>query len=423
MKTGKPRARAVALALAALALGVGAALVLSASAPGPSLDDLEPLLAARRFDEAARRVAAYLRAHPADDRANVLMAQVALARDDQEPKRALDHLARVRGSDRAVRAIVRLNEGKAYSALGRYDLAEAAWKEALRLNPRVPEAGWALLGLYYIQGRHAEARRLGLELHAIEPDPHDRVQLLVELLRQDALTPVYETIVPTLEPIVRAHPEDIHTAIALGLALVRCSRADEGLAVLRAAVARCNDDPEVQDALLLGLDESRRIDELAKALEALPARLAELPRFERYRAAIAQERNDWQAAADAYLRAWQADPSDLQVLYRLNRVLRTAGRQEQAEEFDGKVREAIAAREQALAIYREANGDKTLGLSPHPELYQKIADLRERMARPEEALAWHRLVVRDQPDNPVSRRAVERLEAMVEARKGRAPSS
>src|SRR5437660_1620337 len=82
-------------------------------------------------------------------------------------------------------------------------------------------AVWALLCLYYSQGRRGDARRLGLQLHAVEPDPRDRVQLLVELLRQDALTPVYETLIPALEPAVRARPKDLHTAIALSLALVR----------------------------------------------------------------------------------------------------------------------------------------------------------------------------------------------------------
>ena len=53
------------------------------------------------------------------------------------------------------RAIVLLNEGKAFSALGWNDRAEVAWKNALALEPRVPEAGWNLLSLYYVQGRRA----------------------------------------------------------------------------------------------------------------------------------------------------------------------------------------------------------------------------------------------------------------------------
>ncbi len=382
---------------------------------GATLAGLDALLAAEQFDDAEHRIADYLRANPRSTQGHMLMAQVALARGDQKPRLALEHLDRIRGVNDATRAVVRLNEGKAYSALMQYERAEAAWKDALRLDPRVPEAGWALLGLYYIQGRRIDARHLGLRLHAIEPDPRDRVQLLVELLRQDALTPVYETLIPTLETGARAHPEDLHTATALGLALVRSSRLDEGLAILRDSAKRHATSPDAWNALLLGLDESRQLDELASTLSSLSATIAADPRIDRYRGAVAQERRDWPAAADAYLRAWRADPSDLQVLYRLNRVLRAAGRRREAEDIDIKVRDAIAARDRALALYREADAEKALGARPHPELYQRIAGLRERMGLPEEALAWHRLVLRDRPDDPSSRAAVARLETAVAA--------
>jgi hypothetical protein len=52
---------------------------------------------------------------------------------------------------------------------------------------------------------------------------------------------------------------------------------------------------------------------------------------------------------------------------------------------------------------------KTLGLEPHPELYQRLASLRERMGRYDEARAWHRLVLRDSPGNALSLAALERL--------------
>ncbi len=393
-----------------------AALVLAARLrTGPSLGGLDPLLAAGRFDEVERRVEDYLRAHPASIPAHMLMAQVALARHDQKPRLALDHLARIQTRDRETLAIVRLNEGKAYSALTRYDRAEDAWKGAMTLNPQVPEAGWALLGLYYIQGRRADAHRLALALHAIEPDPRDRVQLLLELFRQDAQPLVSETVFPTLEPAVRDHPEDLYTAIALGLALVRSSRFDQGLAILRDTVTRHADSPEAWDGLLRGLDESRQADDLAQAWAKLPPDLAADPRFDRHRGAVAEGRRDWSAAADSYLRAWQADPSDLPVLYRLSRVLQIAGRRTEADAFGLKARDAMAARDRALALYREANADKTLGLVPHPDLYHRIADLREQMGRADEALAWHRLVLQDQAQDPTSRNAVARIEAAIAA--------
>ena len=114
----------------------------------------------------------------------MLMAQAALARPDQKPRLAIEHLRRARVPSPEARAIVRLNEGKAYSALGRNNLAERSWLEAIRLDPLAPEAGWNLLGLYQVQGRREDAHRLGMTLFAREPDPHDRVQLLLELLRR-----------------------------------------------------------------------------------------------------------------------------------------------------------------------------------------------------------------------------------------------
>jgi tetratricopeptide (TPR) repeat protein len=416
----QPGFRHLWLAMVVMApLAAGAAWILGASLrPAPSLDGLDPLLAARRFDEVERRIRDYLRVHPESLRAHILMAQVALDRDDQKPRLALDHLARIQPRDRGTRAIVLLNQGKAYSALGRNDRAEAAWKEALRLEPRVPEAGWDLLSLYYVQSRRAEAHRLALALHAHEPDPRDRAQLLLELVRQDAQPLGPDSLIRTLEPLVRAHPEDLHTAIALGLALIRSSRADEGLSILRERVERGADDPDAWGGWLLGLDEARRFDELAQAVARLPAAMVGDPRFERHRGAIAQQRGDWAGAADAYLRAWRADPADFQVLYRLSRALRAAGRREEAERFDLKVRAAQEARDQVLSLYEEADADKTLGVAPHLQLYHRLADLRERMGRDEEALAWHRLVLADQPDEPTSRTAVARLQATLGQEKG-----
>jgi hypothetical protein len=34
-------------------------------------------------------------------------------------------------------------------------------------------------------------------------------------------------------------------------------------------------------------------------------------------------------------------------------------------------------------------------VAPHPELYHRLADLRERKGRPDEARAWHRLMLRN----------------------------
>lgn len=407
------------LFLGVLLLGMVAALaafvLIARRSRTPGLDGLQPLLADRRFDEVERRLRDYLRVHPESVQANMLMAQVALGRDEQQPRLALDHLARIKARDRGTQAIVMLNQGKAYSALGRNERAEAAWKSALRLEPRVPEAGWDLLSLYYVEGRREEAHRLGMALHLTEPDPRDRVQLLLELVRHDAEPLGPDSIMRTLEPLVRGHPEDLHMAIAFGLAMIRNSRTDQGVATLRGLVGRFPDNSDAWDALLLGLDEAGKTAEMAEALAQLPAALAGDIRFERRRAAVAEAQRDWSKAADLYLRAWRVDPSDLRVLYRLTAMLKAAGRLADAESFEPKIRAAQAAKNEILPLYREANAVKTLGVAPHPDLYHRLADLRERMGRYDEALEWHRLVLRDQRDDPISRSAVERLKATIDA--------
>ena len=417
MTTGASRLRKLCLfALCSSPLAAGAVFILaSRRGPAPTIDGLEPLLASRRFDEVERRITSYLRMHPENPQANLLMAQVCLARDDQKPRLALDHLARIQARHRGLKALILLNEGKAFSALGRNDQAESAWKESLRLEPKTPEVGWNLLGLYYVQGRREDAGRLGLALHSIEPDPRDRAQLLLELLRQDAQRIELDVVIRTLEPLVHDHPEDLQTALALGLALIRNSRLDEGLSILRERVERSRNNADTWNALLLGLDEAGKFDELAREVARVPSSIASDPRFERHRGSAAQYRQEWTRAVEIYLRAWRADPSDFRVLYQLSRALRAAGRLREAETFDLRVRGAQEAKDQSLPLYEEANAVKTLGVAAHADLYHRLADLRERMGRFEEAVLWHHLVLRDQPEDSISRSAIERLKEIVDA--------
>jgi tetratricopeptide (TPR) repeat protein len=393
-------------------LGAGGWLVAS-SRPRPrnDLSELERLLERQEFDTVEQKLLDYLASEPDSPQANMLMAQVALARKDQQPELALRHLRRIKTANRATLAMVRLNEGKAYSALGRYDLAERSWLEGLRIDPLVPEAGWALLGLFYVQGRREDAHQLAMQLHGTEPDPRDRVQLLLELLRQDVKSVAAETVVPVFEPIVREHPEDRATSIALGLSLIRTSRPDEGLNILRRVQEASPDDPRAWECLLMGLDESFRYDEIEQVLQRLPEGMARDHRFDRARGALAQSRRAWTTAADSYRRAWERDPSDGQVLYRLCQVLRAGREGRDLEKFERDRRALEEAREQSRSLYEEANELMRAGSKPSPELMRRLAEVREKSGRPDEAAAWHRLVLAEQPEDPVSRSAMLRLSA------------
>jgi tetratricopeptide (TPR) repeat protein len=403
--------REVALGLALVGLlGVGLLWIFreSTSRP-PDMNGVDRLLAEQRFAEVEERLQKILSKRPDDPQANMLMAQVSLARIDQKPELALRHLDRVQLRGTAARALVQLNRGKAYSALGRYVDAEQSWTEALSIDPLVPEAGWALLGLYYIQGRRDDAHRLAMNLRAIEPDPRDRAQLLLELLRQDAKSLVQETLIPILRPVVQNHPDDKYSAIALARALTSSSQPAESLLILHRLIERFPGDLLCWEALLSGLDDSFRYDELEQALNRMPPSLSADCRFEKFRGSLAQSKRQWTEAIRAYRRSVTAAPFDKRVLYRLCQSLRASGHEQEAETIEPRRRRIDSAHEDALRLYEEANSITSLGTAPHPDLYHRLADLRERMGCSDEAMAWHQLVLLDQPHDLVSRTALERL--------------
>jgi hypothetical protein len=91
-------------------------------------------------------------------------------------------------------------------------------------------------------------------------------------------------------------------------------------------------------------------------------------------------------------------------------ALRAAGETAELDRVDRLLAAYQDAFEQMRPAYDEAFAIKTLGLEPRPELYHRLAALREQMGRFDEARAWHRLVLRDVPDDPLSLAALARLE-------------
>ncbi|MHC5538140.1 tetratricopeptide repeat protein, partial [Singulisphaera rosea] len=362
----------------------------------------------------------YLRRDPSDARAQMLTAQFAIERpylpanpdellDPAPALRALEHLQHIKTDLPRLQATAALYRGKAQYRLGRLVDAEASWEEALRLNPQIQEAGWHLLELYYLQGRIEASRRLALKMHQIEPDPHDRVQYLLEILRQEAQPPAPESLLGVFGPIVRANPKDFRALVTLGLAFERSGRIDSGLEQVRQAVRVAPEQPDAWEAWLTLLEEAGQIDNLERALERLPNDLSGSPRFARFSAKVAQERNDREAAVAGYRRAVDASSGDRTLAFRLIRALSAAGLADEANRLD----RSLSARQEAVAeilpLYQELNGISTIGKTPAPDLYKRAGNLRERMGLRDEALAWYRLALKDRPDDAETLAAVERL--------------
>ena len=252
-----------------------------------------------------------------------------------------------------------LVRGNALDRLSRLDEAEAAWLESLRLDPTTPEAGWNLLNLYYLQWRDDDARRLALQLFEVEPDPHDRVMLLLELLRHDARPPAPGSLVKLFEPVIRAQPRDLHSAMALALALTRAGQVEKGIDEVRRVVQNHPDRVEAWDCLMTCLDESGQVDVMEEELDRLPADVAGSPRLLKHRARIAQG-SRWKEAVDLYRRAQAAEPYNRVVEYRLSRALRHIGQEAEADRIEQRLVRRDVAIQELRPLYDQATATNKL---------------------------------------------------------------
>jgi tetratricopeptide (TPR) repeat protein len=405
-------ARELVLALALISIlgvGIGAVVVRWVQPTVPTLDEVRALARSGQFSRGRAVLREYLKGYPNDKAGYLLMAELATEPSSPEAELALEALGHVHAQNRRLRAVVKFLEGKARYQQKRYDLAETCWWEALAIDPLVPEAGWALLDLLDLEGRVQEAHALGMKQHLIEPDPRDRVRYLLELSRLDIDQVAPGSQFQIFQPLHETNPQDVRIALILGRALIHDSRPEEGLKVLREVFQRHPESPEVWRAWLEGLYDGHEFEELAQAYKQLPESMRSDPRFARIEGLVAENAQDWPRAIAAFRRARAYEPYEGVVSYHLRQALIVAGQREEAERVNREYANFQAAFKQLRGVYQEALKTPTLGYKPHVELYQKLADLREKMGRVDEARAWHRLVLEDEPENAISVAALERL--------------
>ena len=147
---------------------------------------------------------------------------------------------------------------------------------------------------------------------------------------------------------------------------------------------------------------------MEEELERLPA----LPRSHRGSSSIGPESPrtaSWKQAVELYRQAQVAEPYNRVVEYRLSRALRHVGETAEADRIETRLRSRDVANEEIRPLYDQAIKTSSLGTRPNTELYQRIAEARERMQLLDEVRAWHQLVLQDDPNNKISLAALARL--------------
>jgi len=158
----------------------------------------------------------------------------------------------------AERPSAHLNLGVLYTRLGRWAKAEAAYRTALRLNPRFAQAYVNLADLYRSGGEDDKCRevlREALEVSPDLPEAHHALGLL--LVREKKLPAALHALARAAE----LRPENPRFAYVYGIALNTAGRGGEGLAVLERAQARHPGNREILRALATINRDCRRLDD------------------------------------------------------------------------------------------------------------------------------------------------------------------
>ncbi len=380
--------------------------------PAPRLDRAIDLVSAGRQAEAEAELRRLIELDP-DPSAGLLLAQ--LLNEGQAP-RADEILAVVDRveprAEPALRPTLLVQKGKALYRSYRLPEAEAAWDEALRLDPMVAEAGWLLIQLYDVEGRAAEARLLALRLSAVEPEPVDQVRLLLEPIRIEVDRLNAASKISWLEPALGLAPDDFRLNLAIGRAYNDEGRFADARAALQRALARHPEDEAAWDAWL---DAQEETESLRSQLERVPPSLRDRPSLAAHRGELALDRLDYAGAVAELRRALEAEPTDSALATKLGRALKFAGATDEAEGLQSARTDHEAALAELDALYEEAIAIPTLGIIAEPKLYQRLAGLRERLGRPDEARLWHELALRSAPGDPASLEALARLDGRTPA--------
>lgn len=347
--------------------------------------------------------------------ARVLVARLSSGSREREA-RALELLESVIKDARNASPDERVN---AYTLLGllhlersRMSAAEAAFAEALKINPKAARALVGLGDSLYRAGRYSEAQaRFEAGTQA---DPDDLTAKIGVAKSKLALERVQEAgaLLKKLREAQPAHP----------LVGYWYGRAQEALGARDAAQAAYQDvlkaapsDPASADvyiALALLQNQQGRADDAQKTLDAAKALMPDVPGVWRALGDVAISQGRYKEALAHFRRAAALDPDDLGAKFRIGTALRRDGQFEEATTiFDqvssidkdypglalerGLLYEASGRSEEALKQYEDA-----LAKAPtDPDLMLRVGCGKVAAGRPEQAEELLRNVLSQRPSS------------------------
>lgn len=269
---------------------------------------------------------------------------------------------------------------QAYTLLGsvhlgrsRISAAEAAFSEALKINPKAARALVGLGDSLYRAGRYSEAQARFEAGAAADPD--DLLAKVGVAKSKLALERIQEASA-LLKKLREAQPTSPIVGYWYGKVQEALGAREQAQAAYREVLKAAPDDPNSADVYIasaLLLNQEGRAEDAQKTLDTAKSRMPNVPGVWRALGDVAQSQGRYKEALADFQRAATLDPDDLGAKFRIGGALRR----------DGQFEEAIKAFDQVAAVDKDYPG---LALE-RGLLYEAAGHSEEALKQYEDALA------------------------------------
>jgi cellulose synthase operon protein C len=363
--------------------------------------------------EAAARDA--LAQNPSHIGARILLARISSATRSGEAEAlsllgAVTKDAKLASPDEIVSAQTLL--GDIHLARSRMSQAEAAYGEALKINPKAARALNGLGDALYRAGRYSEAQaRFEASTQADPDDLSAKIGVAKSKLGLERV----EDASAMLKKLRDVYPQSVPVAYWYGRSLEAGGNRALAETVYRAALKTPSDDPQVVDvyiALALLQSQEGQADDAQKTLAEARSKLPDLPAIHKALGDVALSQGHYTEATAELRQAVALDAEDLGAKFRLGVALRRDSKFDEAgKAFDevgsvdkeypglalerGLLFEASGRTEEALKEYEGA-----LAKAPNdPDLMLRVGCSKVSAGRPKQAEELLKKVLSDRPNS------------------------
>lgn len=316
-------------------------------------------------------------------------AAMALGRD----KEAIEYFEPLCDGTDADAIAAQVASAQLYKKLGNARAAERLYRQALQLQPEQTYALHGLAELYAMQGRRPESIPLLFRLLKMGDFTEQELLLLGD--------PRGVIEGEEVEWFAETDAENPMWWLACAQVDFRNSRFQSALSLFRKLVAARPDIPDGQAGLGLALLDIDSPEQFWTWHQQVPETARSHPDYWMAIGLWAMRHQQRQAGIRCFWEALRRDPTYRSASYQLSVALVMDGKPQVAKPFEQlavKLRLLVKTID-SLATWQRGN----------PVTMQKAADELEALGRLWEASAWHVLLLRSDPQNLVSQRALGRL--------------